>query len=73
MNIQVAVGQLIGEIRIFSPFHERTDTAICDIDLDVFIIDEVKFNHFILSESRIWIQPNPTTDYAVYFERPNEP
>jgi CRP/FNR family transcriptional regulator, cyclic AMP receptor protein len=44
LNIQVKQGQLIGEMGIFSPFNERTDTAICDSDMEIYMIDEDKIN-----------------------------
>jgi CRP-like cAMP-binding protein len=44
LDINVGVKQIIGEMGIFSPFKERTDTAVCDEDMDVFVIDEDKIN-----------------------------
>lgn len=44
LDIKVGENQLIGEMGIFSPFNERTDTAVCNCDMDIFIIDEDKVN-----------------------------
>jgi len=38
----VGQGEIIGEIGIFSPYKERTLTAICETDLEVFIIEDDK-------------------------------
>jgi serine phosphatase RsbU (regulator of sigma subunit) len=35
-------GEVIGETGIFSPFHKRTLSAVCETDLEVFAIDQEK-------------------------------
>ncbi len=42
LDISVSSGQILGEMGIFSPFRERTDTAVCESRLEIFTIDEDK-------------------------------
>ncbi len=44
LDIVVGENQIIGEMGIFSPFKQRTDTAICNMKMEVFVIDEDKIN-----------------------------
>ena len=41
---EIIAGTMFGEIGIFSPFHERTSTAVCASDVDLFTLtsDQVK-------------------------------
>jgi len=42
LDINVGKNQIIGEMGIFSPYKERTDTAVCNKDMDIYLIDEDK-------------------------------
>ncbi|MCK5095240.1 MAG: SpoIIE family protein phosphatase [Spirochaetes bacterium] len=42
INKIVGEGTIIGETGIFSPYHKRTLTAVCETDLEVFAIDQEK-------------------------------
>lgn len=42
INKIVGEGTIIGETGIFSPYHKRTLTALCETDLEVFAIDQEK-------------------------------
>ena len=42
INKIVGEGTIIGETGIFSPYHKRTLTAVCEKDLEVFAIDQEK-------------------------------
>jgi len=44
VNAEISAGTLFGEIGIFSPFHERTSTAVCASEVDLFTLtsDQVK-------------------------------
>jgi DNA-binding NarL/FixJ family response regulator len=42
INLDLASGTLFGEIGIFAPRHERTCTAICTTDVDLFTLSEAQ-------------------------------
>ena len=44
IGAEITGGTMFGEIGIFSPFHERTSTAVCTSDVDLFTLtsDQVK-------------------------------
>jgi len=42
INKVAGKGEIIGETGIFSPFHKRTLSAVCETDLEVFAIDQEK-------------------------------
>ncbi|MGH8759123.1 MAG: Crp/Fnr family transcriptional regulator [Burkholderiales bacterium] len=44
IGAEITTGTMFGEIGIFSPFHERTSTAVCTSDVDLFTLtsDKVK-------------------------------
>ena len=44
IGAEITAGTIFGEIGIFSPFHERTSTAVCTSDVDLFTLtaDQVK-------------------------------
>lgn len=44
IGAEITAGTMFGEIGIFSPFHERTSTAVCTSDVDLFTLtsDQVK-------------------------------
>ena len=44
IGAEITAGTMIGEIGIFSPFHERTSTAVCTSEVDLFTLtsDQVK-------------------------------
>jgi len=44
VGAEITAGTMFGEIGIFSPFHERTSTAVCTSDVDLFTLtsDQVK-------------------------------
>jgi DNA-binding NarL/FixJ family response regulator len=44
IGAEITAGTMFGEIGIFSPFHERTSTAVCISDVDLFTLtsDQVK-------------------------------
>ncbi len=42
INVTAGRGELIGETGIFSPFHTRTVSAICETDLYAFTMDQEK-------------------------------
>mgnify|MGYP001550789068 CR=1 FL=1 len=44
LKIDVGANQLLGEMGIFSPYKQRTDTAVCNEKMEVFEIDEDKIN-----------------------------
>ncbi|MBU2510097.1 cyclic nucleotide-binding domain-containing protein [bacterium] len=44
LDIVVGENQILGEMGIFSPYKQRTDTAICNTKMEVFAIDEDKIN-----------------------------
>ena len=37
---RIGPGQLFGEFSLFNEGHERTATAICDTDVEIFLLDE---------------------------------
>jgi serine phosphatase RsbU (regulator of sigma subunit) len=42
INKEAGKGEVIGETGIFSPFHKRTLSAVCETDLEVYAIDQEK-------------------------------
>ena len=38
IGAEITAGTMFGEIGIFSPFHERTSTAVCTSDVDLFTL-----------------------------------
>lgn len=42
LDLTVSDGEIIGEMGVFSPFKERTDSAVAETDLEVYVINEEK-------------------------------
>ncbi len=42
LDLTVSDGEIIGEMGVFSPFKERTDSAVAETDLEVYFINEDK-------------------------------
>ncbi|MFP4362399.1 MAG: SpoIIE family protein phosphatase [Spirochaetia bacterium] len=47
INKQAGKGEIIGETGIFSPFQERTLTAICESDMDIAWIDQKRIRELV--------------------------
>jgi DNA-binding NarL/FixJ family response regulator len=48
IGAEISAGTTFGEIGIFSPFHERTSTAVCTSDVDLFTLTSAQVKRLYL-------------------------
>jgi DNA-binding NarL/FixJ family response regulator len=48
IGAEISAGTMFGEIGIFSPFHERTSTAVCTSDVDLFTLTSAQVKRLYL-------------------------